>query len=44
MKRFFALLLSCLILCLSVGAVYEVNDDTSIGNACSGLSSGRFCG
>lgn len=30
MKRFFALLLSCLILCLSVGAVYEVNDDTSI--------------
>ena len=30
MKRFFALLLSCWILCLSVGAVYEVNDDTSI--------------
>lgn len=30
MKRFFALLLSCLILCLSVGAVYEVNYDTSI--------------
>lgn len=30
MKRFFALLLSCLVLCLSVGAVYEVNDDTSI--------------
>lgn len=30
MKRFFALLFSCLILCLSVGAVYEVNDDTSI--------------
>ena len=30
MKRFFALLLSCFILCLSVGAVYEVNDDTSI--------------
>lgn len=30
MNRFFALLLSCLILCLSVGAVYEVNDDTSI--------------
>lgn len=29
MKRFFALLLSCCILCLSVGAVYEVNDDTS---------------
>ena len=28
MKRFFALLLSCWILCLSVGAVYEVNDDT----------------
>lgn len=33
MKRFFALLLSCLILCLSVGAVYEVNDDTSIQTA-----------
>lgn len=30
MKRFFALILSCWILCLSVGAVYEVNDDTSI--------------
>ena len=30
MKRFFALLLSCWTLCLSVGAVYEVNDDTSI--------------
>lgn len=30
MKRFFALLLSCWILCLSVGAVYEVHDDTSI--------------
>ena len=30
MKRFFALLLSCLVLCLSVGAVYEVNDDTTI--------------
>lgn len=30
MKRFFAFLLSCWILCLSVGAVYEVNDDTSI--------------
>ena len=30
MKRFFALFLSCWILCLSVGAVYEVNDDTSI--------------
>lgn len=30
MKRFFALLLSCWILCISVGAVYEVNDDTSI--------------
>lgn len=30
MKRFFALLLSCWILCLSVGAVYEVNDDTTI--------------
>lgn len=30
MKRVFALLLSCCILCLSVGAVYEVNDDTSI--------------
>ena len=29
MKRFFALLLSCWILCLSVGAVYEVSDDTS---------------
>ena len=35
MKRFFALLLSCLILCLSVGAVYEVNDDTSIQAAAS---------
>ena len=33
MKRFFALLLSCWILCLSVGAVYEVNDDTSIETA-----------
>ena len=30
MKRIFALLLSCWILCLSVGAVYEVSDDTSI--------------
>lgn len=30
MKRFFALLLSCWILCLSVGAVYEVYDDTTI--------------
>lgn len=30
MKRIFALLLSCWTLCLSVGAVYEVNDDTSI--------------
>ena len=30
MKRFFALVLSCWILCLSVSAVYEVNDDTSI--------------
>lgn len=30
MKRFFALFLSCLVLCLSVGAVYEVDDDTSI--------------
>lgn len=30
MKRFFVLLLSCWILCLSVGAIYEVNDDTSI--------------
>ena len=30
MKRFFALLLSCWVLCLSVSAVYEVNDDTSI--------------
>lgn len=30
MKRIFALLLSCWILCLSVGAVYEVNDDASI--------------
>ena len=30
MKRFFALLLSCWILCLSVGAVYEVHDDTTI--------------
>ena len=30
MKRFFAFLLSCWILCLSVGAVYEVNNDTSI--------------
>lgn len=29
-KRFFALLFSCWILCLSVGAVYVVNDDTSI--------------
>lgn len=29
MKRFFALLLSCWILCLSVGAVYEVDNDTS---------------
>lgn len=30
MKRFFALLLACWVLCLSVSAVYEVNDDTSI--------------
>lgn len=30
MKSIFALLLSCWILCLSVCAVYEVNDDTSI--------------
>lgn len=30
MKRFFALLLSCWILCLSVGAVYEVSDDSTI--------------
>ena len=30
MKRILVLLLSCWILCLSVGAVYEVNDDTSI--------------
>lgn len=30
MKRFFALLFSCWILCLSVCAVYEVNDDSSI--------------
>lgn len=30
MKRFFALLLSCWTLCLSVGAVYEVHDDTSV--------------
>ena len=30
MKRIFALLLSCWILCLSVGAFYEVNYDTSI--------------
>ena len=30
MKRLFALLFSCWILCLSVGAVYEVSDDTSI--------------
>lgn len=35
MKRFFALLLSCWILCLSVGAVYEVNDDTSIQTSSS---------
>lgn len=35
MKRFFALLLSCWILCLSVGAVYEVNDDTSIETSAS---------
>lgn len=35
MKRFFALLLSCWILCLSVGAVYEVNDDTSIQTSAS---------
>ena len=39
MKRFFALLLSCLILCLSVGAVYEVNDDTSIQTSASVSSS-----
>lgn len=30
LKRFFAFLLSCWILCLSVGAVYEVHDDTTI--------------
>lgn len=30
MKRFFALLFSFWILCLTVGAVYEVNDDTTI--------------
>lgn len=30
MKRFFALLLACFVLSLSVSAVYEVNDDTSI--------------
>ena len=28
MKRFFAVLCACWILCLSVGAVYEVDDDT----------------
>jgi hypothetical protein len=39
MKRFFALLLSCWILCLSVGAVYEVNDDTSIETSASVSSS-----
>lgn len=39
MKRFFALLLSCWILCLSVGAVYEVNDDTSIQTSASVSSS-----
>lgn len=30
MKRFFALFLTCWVLCLSVSAVYEVNDDTTI--------------
>lgn len=30
MKRFFALLLSCWVLCLSVCAVYEVDNDTTI--------------
>ena len=35
MKRLFALLLACWILCLSVGAVYEVNDDTSIQTSAS---------
>ena len=39
MKRFFALLLSCWILCLSVGAVYEVYDDTSIQTPASVSSS-----
>ena len=39
MKRFLALLLSCWILCLSVGAVYEVNDDTSIQTPTSVSSS-----
>lgn len=29
MKRFFAVLCACWILCLSVGAVYEVDDDTN---------------
>ena len=38
MKRLFALLLSCLILCLSVGAVYEVSDDTSIQTPASVIS------
>lgn len=38
MKRFFALLLSCWILCLSVGAVYEVNDDTSMQTSSSVIS------
>lgn len=39
MKRLFALLLSCWILCLSVGAVYEVNDDTSIQTPAQVISS-----
>lgn len=30
MKRFFALLLACWVLCLSVCAVYEVDNDTTI--------------
>ena len=39
MKRLFALLLSCWILCLSVGAVYEVSDDTSIQTSAPVISS-----
>ena len=38
MKRLFALLLSCWILCLSVGAVYEVSNDTSIQTPSSVIS------